>query len=86
MCIIHSCRKAEQANLIEKLPSSSSQVPLTRNVSFPNEEEVSMVRAPVTPDKSTQSEVSLFDDDEEFTKHIVKKGRRVHKKRVGGRN
>ena len=82
-------RKAEQANLIEKVPSVSSQVPLTRNVSFPNEEEVSMMRAPITLEasaKPAQSEVSLFDDDEEFTKQIVKKGRRVHKKRVNGKN
>ena len=82
-------RKAEQASLIEKVPSVSSQVPLTRNVSFPNEEEVSMMRAPITPEasaKPAQSEVSLFDDDEEFTKQIVKKGRRVHKKRVNGKN
>lgn len=48
-----------------------------------------MMRAPVTPEtpaKSVQSEVGLFDEDEEFTKQIVKKGRRVHKKRVNGKN
>lgn len=85
MNIRSSNRKAEQATLIDKATfvPSASEVPLTQRVASPGEETVSMIQhTPSLSENTLQTEVGLFDDDESFTQHIVKKGRRSHGKRV----
>lgn len=78
-------RKAEQTTLIDKPVTSvfSPEVPLTTRVSNPIEDSAPMIQpTPTLMENTLQTEPDLFDDEEDFGRPVVKKGRRSHGKRV----